>query len=590
VKQVEAACNNPADPEFGKRMFAGLDSKFQRLEKPGATGGETKESEPNMGLLESNPVAQAATVAETPPPKEAFDSAAVMRAAAAVGVAAASDGKRVRPSGDAKAALQQVLSTSSDAIAEFFLRRSYNDADGGVGGSPRLRAKLSARLFQAVAGELMLHNAVSLAAEPPVYGPPPNPRDLQGLVDHTVALFANARIGKPGFELRPPPYLSALVVEDLHTPMAAATATAAATMMMTTAAEPRWSSPPPRAESDALSPRSAGRFLDGSVRAAGAGRSTGRFLDHASSAGRSSNLHSSRSRSSGAAVVDLAGSSAAAQRFKAGNAAAATAAARTATAAGNRGRADASRSTPPRRGLDVRGASEPRGLKPALPRPSSREGSLEERFQTERRLLPPKSRPPPPLLAPGYSSKWGATRGGGGRLEQDLGGSSGPPRAPPPLPPPPRADVGLSSSSSSSYSYSTLDSSGSSSLGGSVGSSSGVARGGPRAASTHLKDRSSVGNGESAAAWQQVVALLAADDGAARALEAQFMNAPHGWLDVDALALSLFESGLRLKGGELRAFHADCDAHGNGVTSLEQFMLALHNHRNRVAPASGTAE
>jgi hypothetical protein len=213
---------------------------------------------------------------------------------------------------------------------------------------------------------------------------------------------------------------------------------------------------------------------------------------------------------------------------------------------------------------------------------------LEERFQTERRLLPPKSRPPPPLLVPGYSSKWGATRGGGGRLGQDLGGSSGPPRAPPPLPP--RADVGLSSSSSSSYSYSTLDSSGSSSLGGSVGSSSGGARGGLRAASTHLKDRPLVGNGESAAAWQQVVALLAADDGAARALEAQFADAPHGWLDVDALALSLFESGLRLKGGELRAFHADCDAHGNGVTSLDQFLLAVHNHCNRVAPASETAE
>jgi hypothetical protein len=591
-------------------MFAGMDSKFHKLEKKPTKIEETKDVEASALALQAMPegTSEKLPSKSDASPKVNFDSAAVQQVAdTVVGVAAAQYGKRARPAADPQMPLPQVVHTATASITECFLRQSVDNGtpEGGrIAGSPRLTKELSTRIYQALAGELTLQNAVTTAApaltSEPVFGPPPNPRDLNGLVQATISLFINARAGKPGWDhttpvplptLEPPgaTFLPDQQLAALPPPPPPPRSSPGSPSLLpgsSAVVEP----PPPPADKSALSPRSAGRFLDGSGRAAGAGRSTGKFLNQVGTSSTSSS------------VVDLAGSSAAA-------AAVASTDARYNSNIGIYGQRSSSRgssngrgappgsrpeirrTTPPRRGPELKGASDPRGKQPS-PKPAG--SSFEERFQRERGLkAQSRSRAPPPPPPPtttgggsvgGGSGSYGSgsygsgstykgtstARVGGSRMGQELSGGSNRTELPPRATRSPSSSFGKRGSGS--------DGSNSSSPSQGYGGSGVVAS---RNSIQHTRGGHGTlpASSASAAAWQKVLALLATDNQAAIALEEMFERAPGGFLNVDKLSVSLFDSGVQLKGLELRAFQADCDLNGNGKLSLDQFLEAVQSQR-----------
>jgi len=612
---------------------------------------ETKESDstlpaektlsftPSVRKPETPPLPQPATL----PPKKS-DFASVHRVAAAeLSLPAVQYGKRAQLRYDPQIHLTHVVHIATASIAECFLHPSKDPPSAGkteAFRSPKLQKELTSRLFDVVASELMFRGAVARTPKTgPVFGPAPNPRDLDGLMNATVTLFAGARASKSDMDHLPPP-LQPHVLPPLP-PLTTPNQSSARSMSTNKTGKLE----------ALLSPESAGQFLDGSVRAAGVGHSTGRLLNYVQNAAN----HDRDNSKDTSSVADLTSSSTAARRFKVGRSAATVAtteARHTSSFHDNDGHLSrtSKRAEILRQTQKTRGASEPRGTRPI----STKQDSFEDRFQKERRLPQPRNRvlaPPRPPLSRSTGDVGGAylrrNTGGSmkhdllhgsrsGRFGQELGGKFDSPQIPrshtPPstrsprrLTPPPRSpsnrasDFGKPSPSNSN----TSNNSGSNSNTNS--STNFIARKNGSAVNINVSSKSSIShsrkttnetssfgnrdskyelvppvNGQlsraaverstsaasganrctSAAAWEKILALLAADNQAACALEELFKRAPDGFLDLDELALSLSISGVPLKGPALRGFQADCDLNGNGTISLIQFLLAVQSRHS----------
>jgi len=630
-------------------MFLGLDSKFQRLKKePDDKGVETKEDGGSQSADKTNSFKPSVKKPETPPlprlslvDKNTFDAPALYEATVpGMSLTAAQNGKRAQLRFNPQIPLTHVVHIATAAISDCFLHRpedAPNTEFVGNVGSSKLLKELSSRLFDVVASELMFRGAVARVPNlESVYGPAPNPRDLDGLMNATVTLFASARASESGSDETLPPLQSRSLppLPPLNSSHESTT-------------KSDKSKKRPGALEALFSPESAGRILDGSVRGAGAGQSSGRLIQCVQSAA-SRDRNGSKHKSS---VVDIAGSSTSARRYKIGRSAA-TVAASDARYTSSQNDKNGQRSKTSeraetlRQSQKMRGASEPRGLRPSV----MKQDSFEDRFQGERRHPPTKSR----ILAPlhlgrstgdvgseylrhnvGGSCKYDLSRGNRNeRFGQELDSEFDSPRIPRPrtpltrsprqLTPPPRSpsnrgkyvvgnaspsnntingNVSSSSTSSSNFSARVNGSAFNVSSNSNTHNSSRITTNNSSFGNQDIKYKSvpavggklnlaaiqqsassTVNTSTSAAAWHKVLALLATDNQAACALEELFERAPGGFLDLDELALNLFNNGVPLKGPELRGFHADCDLNGNGTISLIQFLLAVMSRHNNVGP------